>query len=220
MPRPKSKEDLKAYAHRVTQTLADLYPDAECALHHRTPFELLIATILSAQCTDARVNEVTPALFKKFPNPKAFAAAAIEDIEEAVRTTGFFRNKAKNIQACCLALIDQFAGEVPKTMEELTQLAGVGRKTANVILGNCFGIPGVVVDTHVQRLSQRLGLTREKTPEKIEIALGAIIPPEAQVDFCHHMIFHGRQVCHARKPLCSICALEPECPKVGVEKSG
>lgn len=206
----------KTPVQEIIQRLAESYPYAFCALHHKTPFQLLIATILSAQCTDARVNEVTPGLFKQFPSPKAFAMADLESIEEAIRSTGFFRNKAKNIQACCQCLVERFRGEVPQTMEELVTLAGVGRKTANVILGNCFGVPGIVVDTHVQRLSNRLGLTRQKDPEKIEMELSALIPVGEQVDFCHRMIQHGRQICNARKPLCTACPLEGVCPKVGV----
>lgn len=206
----------KMAVDEIIGLLAKAYPDARCALHHKTPFQLLIATILSAQCTDARVNQVTPALFKRFPDPKAFAKADLESIEEAIRSTGFFRNKAKSIQACCQCLIDQFGGVVPRTMEELVTLAGVGRKTANVILGNCFGVPGIVVDTHVQRLANRLGLTRHKDPEKIEMELSSLIPAEEQVNFCHRMIQHGRQICNARKPLCTACPLEKVCPKVEV----
>jgi endonuclease III len=196
--------------------LAKAYPEAHCALHHKSPFQLLIATILSAQCTDARVNEVTPGLFKQFPDPKAFSVADLESIEEAIRSTGFFHNKARNIQACCQSIVNQFHGEVPRTMEQLVTLAGVGRKTANVILGNCFEVPGIVVDTHVQRLSNRLGLTHQKDPEKIETELASLIPAEEQVNFCHRMIQHGRQICHARKPLCTTCPLEGICPKMGV----
>jgi len=206
----------KMAVDEIIGLLAKAYPDARCALHHKNPFQLLIATILSAQCTDARVNEVTPDLFKRFPDPKAFAKADLENIEEAIRSTGFFRNKAKSIQACCQCLVDQFGGVVPRTMEELVTLAGVGRKTANVILGNCFGIPGIVVDTHVQRLANRLGLTRHKDPEKIEMELSSLIPAEEQVNFCHRMIQHGRQICNARKPLCTACPLEKVCPKVNV----
>ncbi len=210
----------KAPVREILEILAESYPDACCALHHKTPFQLLIATILSAQCTDARVNEVTPGLFRQFPDPRAFAMADLEAIEEAIRSTGFYRNKARNIQACCQSLVDQFQGTVPGTMEELVTLAGVGRKTANVILGNCFGVPGIVVDTHVQRLSNRLGLTRQKDPEKIEMELSSLIPPQEQVDFCHRMIQHGRQICNARKPLCTACPLEKVCPRMGVSISG
>jgi endonuclease-3 len=210
--------DLKKHAHEITRILATMYPEAQCALRHDNPFELLIATILSAQCTDARVNEVTKTLFKKYPGPGAFVEAGLEEIEEAIRTTGFFRNKAKNIQACCQRLISDFKGQAPGTMEELVTLAGVGRKTANVILGNCFGVPGIVVDTHVQRLAGRLGLTKQKDPEKIESDLANLISPKDQVAFSHRMILHGRTLCQARKPLCSQCPLEKICPHVGVSQ--
>ncbi len=200
----------------ILEELARAYPEAICALHHESPFQLLIATILSAQCTDARVNEVTPGLFRTYPDPQAFARASLEDIEQAIHSTGFFRNKARNIQACCQALVDGYNGKVPSTMEDLTQLAGVGRKTANVILGNCFGVPGIVVDTHVQRVSCRLGLTDQKDPEKIERGLAQLIPDKEQVDFCHRLILHGRQVCQARKPQCVICCVEKLCPRIGV----
>lgn len=216
MPKPENASDRKKRAAKILKILAREYPDAECALHHRSPFELLIATILSAQCTDARVNEVTPSLFKRFPTPEAFARADLEEIEEAVRTTGFFRNKAKNIQTCCLALIEDHGGEVPRTLEELVRLAGVGRKTANVILGNCFGIPGIVVDTHFGRLSRRMGLTTEEDPVKVERDLAELIPPREQVMFCHRMIQHGRRICESRKPKCEKCAVLSVCPRLGV----
>lgn len=216
MPKPENASDRKKRAAKILKVLSKEYPDAECALNHRTPFELLIATILSAQCTDARVNEVTPSLFKRFPTPQAFARADLEEIEEAVRTTGFFRNKAKNIQACCMALIEDHGGEVPRTMEELVRLAGVGRKTANVILGNCFDVPGIVVDTHFGRLSRRMGLTAEEDPVKVEKDLAELIPPKEQVMFCHRMIHHGRRICEARKPKCEECAVLSVCPRVGV----
>jgi endonuclease-3 len=209
-------QDLSKHAREIIRILGKLYPSAKCALRHENPYQLLIATILSAQCTDARVNEVTKDLFKTYPDPLALASADLDEIEEAIRTTGFFRNKAKSIKACCQSLIEDFGGQVPATMEELVKLAGVGRKTANVILGNCFGVPGIVVDTHVQRLSMRLGLTRQKDPEKIESELSALIPEKDQVDFCHRLIDHGRKVCQARKPMCAECGLEKICPKVGL----
>jgi endonuclease-3 len=206
----------KERAREIIHRLAQDYPDAECALHHRSPFQLLIATILSAQCTDARVNEVTKSLFMRFPTPQSFAEADLEELEEAIRPTGFFRNKAKSIQACCASLLADHGGEVPATMEELTRLGGVGRKTANVILGNCFGVPGVVVDTHVGRLARRMALSREEDPVKVERDLEKLVPPEEQTMFCHRMIHHGRKICMARKPLCSICSLLEVCPQVGV----
>ena len=195
------------------QKLRELYPDAECALNYKIPFELLVATILSAQSTDKTVNQITPALFKKYPTPVAVAQAALTELEESVRSSGFFHNKAKNLKTCAAALVNNHHGEVPRTMEELIKLPGVGRKTANVVLGNAFNInAGVVVDTHIQRLSQRLGFSHEQTPEKIERDLMAIVPQEEWTVFSHQMIQHGRQVCSARKPKCYECLLAPDCP--------
>lgn len=201
---------------RLLPLLAEAYPDASCALHYQTPLQLLIATILSAQCTDARVNQVTPAVFARYPDAAAFAQADPRELEALIRSTGFFRNKAKNIIACCRQLVEQYGGEVPATMEELVPLPGIGRKTANVILGNAFGVPGLPVDTHVTRLSRRLGLTRETDPVKIERDLTALVPRAEWTMFSHRLIFHGRQVCHARKPLCDACSLARVCPRVGV----
>lgn len=198
---------------RILRALARLYPDAKCALHFRNPYELLIATILSAQSTDKTVNEVTPALFKKYPNAAALSVAAPSALEEMIHRTGFFRNKAKNLLGCAQALVQKHGGEVPDTMAELIALPGVGRKTANVVLGNAFGKnEGVVVDTHVQRLSQRLGFTAQAQPEKIEKDLMAIVPKKDWTIFSHRLILHGRQICKARKPKCSACALAPDCP--------
>jgi len=211
-----SKKEVTQRAMKIVRTLAREYPDAACALEHKSPFQLLIATILSAQCTDARVNEVTKSLFKKYPDPKAFVSADTGELEEAIRPTGFFRNKTKSIQACCESLLEKHGGKVPGTMEELTGLAGVGRKTANVILGNCFGVPGIVVDTHFGRLSRRMGFTRETDPVKVEKQVAELIPPGEQVMFCHRMISHGRRICVARKPKCAICVVENLCPKRGV----
>ncbi|MCX5765346.1 MAG: endonuclease III [Gemmatimonadetes bacterium] len=192
---------------------AALYPDAHCELDYQTPFQLLVATILSAQCTDKRVNMVTPALFERFPSPRALADAPLGEIEELVRTAGFYHNKAKNIQGMARALVEHHDGEVPTTMEELVVLPGVGRKTANVVLGNVFGInAGVVVDTHVARLSTRFGLTRETDPVKIEQALIPLFPREQWTILSHWMIWHGRRVCDARKPRCSECTLRDICP--------
>ncbi len=168
--------------------------------------QLLVATILSAQCTDERVNRVTPSLFKKLPTAKDFAEVSLSDLEEMVRPTGFYRNKAKNIKACCTALVERHGGKVPDNMDALVELPGIGRKTANVILGSAFGIPGIVVDTHVKRVSQRIGLTRESDPVKIEFDLMALIPKKDWIAFSHQMIWHGRALCKARKPKC------PECP--------
>lgn len=211
--------DAKRHATQVTRRLKAAYPDAHCALEFKTPLQLLVATILSAQCTDVRVNIVTKELFKKYPDAKAFAAAKLPDLERAVQSTGFFRNKAKNIKACCSELMESHAGQVPQDLDILVKLAGVGRKTANVVLGTAFGIPsGVVVDTHVGRLSKRLGLTRHTDPVKIERDLMALLPKREWVDFSHRMIAHGRQVCVARKPRCQICPLADVCPRIGVSE--
>jgi len=191
---------------KILKILRSTYPDVKTALHHRTPLEMLIATILSAQCTDARVNQVTKTLFKKLRTAKDYAEVPLAQLEEMIRPTGFFRNKAKSIKGCCTMLGDKYGGKVPKTMEELVKLPGVARKTANVVLGSAFGIPGIVVDTHVKRLSQRIGLTTEKDPVKIEFDLMALIPKKDWIGFSHQMIWHGRRLCPARKPKC------PECP--------
>ena len=195
------------------QGLAEAYPDAQCALNHRNPFELLVATILSAQSTDKLINQVTPALFQKYPTPAALAKAGLKDIEQAIQQTGFFRNKAKSLKGCAEALVRDHRGKVPQSMDDLLKLPGVGRKTANVILGTAFGInAGVVVDTHVQRLSRRLGLTDEETPEKIEQDLMRVMSQEQWTVFSHRMIQHGRQVCVARTPKCEICTIAKDCP--------
>jgi endonuclease-3 len=203
-------------ARRIVRWLTRTYPDAHCALHHKNPLQLLIATILSAQCTDVRVNLVTPALFAKYPDARAFAGADVRELERAIKSTGFFRAKARNILSCCRRLVEEHDGQVPATMEELVCLAGVGRKTANVILGNAFAVPGIPVDTHVGRLSRRLGLTTRVDPVKVEQDLMNLIPDREWTDFGHRMIFHGRQVCHARKPDCDGCGLRKLCPRVGV----
>jgi endonuclease-3 len=203
----------------VLGLLERAYPEATTALHFGSPLQLLIATILSAQCTDERVNLTTPALFARYPDAAAFAVAPQADLESMIRSTGFFRNKARAIRECCADILAKHGGAVPDSLEALTALHGVGRKTANVVLGNAFGIPGIVVDTHVQRLSQRLGLTRERDPVKIEFALMPLVPRERWTLFSHWLILHGRRVCIARKPRCSICALAPHCPRVGVTAS-
>jgi len=196
----------------ILDILAKTYPGVVCALTHRSAWELTVATILSAQCTDVRVNIVTPALFKRFPTPKAMAAASLPEIEELIRTTGFFRNKAKSIKGAALAVIGEFGGEVPRTMPEILRLPGVARKTGNVVLGSWFGIAaGVVVDTHVMRLSRRLELTKETAAEKIERDLVKILPQNRWISFSHELIHHGRQVCIARKPRCVDCTLEELC---------
>jgi endonuclease-3 len=196
----------------LLDTLQKAYPNAVCALRHKSAWQLMVATILSAQCTDVRVNLVTPALFKAFPTPKAMAAASLPEIEELIRTTGFFRNKAKSLQGAGRIITDEFHGKVPQTMPELLRIPGVARKTANVVLGTWFKIAdGIVVDTHVLRISRRLQLTRETTPEKVERDLMLLIPQPAWIDFTHRIISHGRALCIARKPRCADCPLEPLC---------
>lgn len=211
--RRESKRRKQARTEEILERLTGEYPDANCALLHESPFELLAATILSAQCTDKRVNMVTPALFERFPTPEAMAAADLTELEELIRTTGFFRNKARSLKGLGQALTTEHSGEVPRTMKELNALPGVGRKTANVVLGNAFGIDeGVVVDTHVQRLSGRLGLTEQKSPEKIELDLMKLVPRTDWTLWSHLLILHGRDVCKARRPKCEQCVLLDLCP--------
>jgi endonuclease-3 len=196
----------------ILKALDEAYPKAECALNHHTPWELLVATILSAQCTDARVNMVTPELFRRFPTPEAMAQASLPELEELIRTTGFFRNKAKSIQGAARKIIADFNGQVPQTLAELTTIPGAARKTANVVLGVCFGkAEGVVVDTHVFRIARRLELAKGDTPEKVEQELMRVLPHDRWIGFSHQIIHHGRQVCDARKPKCNVCNLEPLC---------
>ncbi len=197
----------------ILRELGRLYPKADCELSRTNPFELLCATILSAQCTDERVNQVTPALFERFPDPASMAEAPAPVVEDIIRSTGFYRNKTKSLLGASRMLAERFGGSVPRTMDELLQLPGVARKTANVVLGTAYGIPaGVVVDTHVTRLGARLGLTREKVPEKIERDLMELIPRERWIAFSHQLILHGRRICQARKPKCDVCPLAPHCP--------
>jgi endonuclease III len=203
---------------KILDGLQKDYPDVTCALNHQNPLQLLIATILSAQCTDVRVNMVTPALFRKYPTVEDFAKASQADLEKMIHSTGFFRQKAKSIRAACQRIQSNFQGQVPSTMEALLTLPGVARKTANVVLGTAYGIAsGVVVDTHVLRLSNRLGLTQEKTPERVEQDLMKKIPREEWINFSHRLIHHGRQVCAARNPSCGRCTLNAVCPKIGVD---
>ncbi|MGB7555729.1 MAG: endonuclease III [Candidatus Korobacteraceae bacterium] len=198
--------------NEILKRLDDRYPGANCALHHNSAWELLVATILSAQCTDVRVNMVTPVIFEKYPTPEAFAALNPEDLEDDIRTTGFFRNKSKSVVGAARKLISEFGGEVPRTMEELLQLPGVARKTANVVLGTWYRIAdGVVVDTHVQRISRRLELTKHEEPQKIEQDLMKVIPRDKWIIFAHQIILHGRALCIARKPKCADCPLENLC---------
>ena len=215
-----ARESFERKAARTRQIVGALhatYPNAHCELNFTNPLELLIATILSAQCTDKRVNLVTQDLFRKYRSAADFAKADLAQLENEIKTTGFFRNKAKNIQACCRAIVEKHGGEVPRTMDELTALGGVGRKTANVVLGNAFNINvGVVVDTHVARLSHRLGLTRQSDPEKIEIDLQKLVPQENWCLFSHLLIWHGRRRCLARLPDCPRCEVKNLCPRIGV----
>jgi endonuclease-3 len=199
-------------ADRIRKILLKIYPEAKTPLLHRNPFELLVATILSAQCTDKQVNQVTPLLFDRFKTPAEFAEAPLNSLEQLIRPTGFFHNKAKNIKNCAKALLEKHNGRVPQTLAQLVKLPGVGRKTANVVLGAAFGIPGIVVDTHVARVSNRLGLTANQNPVKIERDLMNLIPRRGWSDFCLRLIFFGRSVCTARKPKCPACPLEKLCP--------
>lgn len=196
---------------KTLRLLKAMHPQARCELIHSNPLELLVATILSAQCTDERVNRVTPALFKKYPAARNYAEAPLEALEADIRSTGFFRNKAKMIRSCGHEILTRFGGKVPDTMEDLVSLPGIGRKTANVVLGNAFGVPGITVDTHVLRVSQRLGLTDNIAPEKVELDLMKIVPKQHWVDFSHLLIFHGRYLCKARRPECERCALSGVC---------
>jgi endonuclease III len=200
-------------ARRVVAVLARLYPKAECALRHSSAWELLAATILSAQCTDVRVNQVTESLFKKYPTLKAFADAELSELEQAVRPTGFYRNKAKALQGAARLLLERHGGEVPSTLEALIEIPGAARKTANVVLGTWFGTAsGVVVDTHVQRITRLLGLTKSEDPKRIERDLMELLPRSDWIDFSHRLIWHGRKVCVARRPRCGECALSKDCP--------
>lgn len=205
---------------KILSALKRVYPDAHCELNFETPLQLLVATILSAQCTDKRVNLVTAELFKKYKTAKDFVDAEIAGLENDIRSTGFYKNKAKNIQACCAALVEKFGGEVPRTMDELHALAGVGRKTANVVLGNAFNINvGVVVDTHVTRLVNRLGLAKGTDAVKLEQDLMKLVPQDDWCLFSHWLIWHGRRRCDARKPDCAECEIKSLCPKIGVKIS-
>jgi endonuclease-3 len=201
----------------IIRLLREAHPDATCALDHANALQLLVATILSAQCTDERVNKVTPALFARYPTAQAFAEADREELEQMIHSTGFYRNKAKNVQEACRRIVTEYGGEVPADMAQLLTLAGVARKTANVVLGNCFAIAdGVVVDTHVKRLSERLGLSAQKDPEKIERDLMQLAPQAEWIDLSHLLIFHGRRVCDARKPRCAECSIRYLCPSAPV----
>ena len=207
----------KQHVAKVLRRLKADYPEAPCALVHRTPFQLLVATILSAQCTDERVNLVTQDLFRKYRTAADFAAAPVRDIEKEIQSTGFFRNKAKNIKASSKELMELHGGKVPRDLDALVELSGVGRKTANVVLGTAYGLAtGVVVDTHVGRLSRRLGLSEQKDPVKVEQDLMRMLPKKEWIDFSHRMIHHGRRICSARRPACEECSMKKFCPQIGV----
>lgn len=215
----KPRDDKKQRVEQIVQVLKTTYPVALCALHHRSPFQLLVATILSAQCTDERVNMVTPALFSKYPSVKELANANQAELEELIRSTGFYKNKSTSLIGMARMVLEKHQGKLPRTLEELVELPGVGRKTANVLLGTAFGIPsGVVVDTHVKRISHLLGLTGSQNPEQIERDLMELLPPEQWIDFSHRLIHHGRRICIARRPKCPECPLLPLCPRVGLKK--
>lgn len=203
---------VKSNHQKILRGLKSYYKSAKCSLSYRTPYQLLVATTLSAQCTDRRVNQVTPILFEKYPDPQSMALASLADIENLIKSTGFYKNKAKNIQKAAQQIVQKHKGQVPQTMESLKALAGVGRKTANVVLGNAFGIPGLVVDTHVTRLSNRLGLASGKDATKLEKDLEKVVAKKDWIDFSHWMISHGRRLCKARNPACRECFLKPLCP--------
>lgn len=211
-----TEKSKKIRIQKIIKTLRKSYPEAKCALFYSTPFELLAATILSAQCTDKRVNMVTPALFRKYPDIPAFAAARQEDLEQIIQSTGFYRNKAKNIIGAAQQIIERYRGEVPKELEALIELPGIGRKTANVILGNAYGIPGIPVDTHMIRINNRLKLTSHQDPVKIEFDLMPLVPQKDWTEYSHLIILHGRSRCFARKPDCSGCEIEKFCPSANL----
>jgi len=211
-------DENKRRVSQIITLLKKRYPDARCALNFKSPLELLIATILSAQCTDERVNKVTKDLFKKYRRADDYAKVKPKIFENDIRSTGFYKNKAKSIIKCCKEMVEKHGGEVPPSLEELVKLGGIGRKTANVVLGNAFGIPGIVVDTHVKRVANRLALTTNQDPVKIEYDLMKLVPREEWIQFSHLMIFHGRYTCEAKKPRCAECVVESLCPQIGIKK--
>ena len=206
----------KVRAKVIYRQLSKSYPNVRCELDYKNAFQLLVATVLSAQCTDKRVNQTTPALFKKYPNPQKMAKADLRDIQNLVKSTGFFRAKAKNIKGLSNIIVKQFDGNVPSNLEDLITLPGVGRKTANVVLGHAFGIPGITVDTHFGRLSRRFGWSKQNNPVKVEFEVGELIPEKEWTNLSQRMIWHGRRVCHSRKPACGACALAKLCPSYGI----
>ena len=211
-----SLPEKKVRAKVIYRQLSKSYPNVRCELDYKNAFQLLVATVLSAQCTDKRVNQTTPALFKKYPNPQKMAKADLKDIQNLVKSTGFFRAKAKNIKGLSNIIVEQFDGNVPSNLEDLITLPGVGRKTANVVLGHAFGIPGITVDTHFGRLSRRFGWSKQNNPVKVEFEVGELIPEKEWTNLSQRMIWHGRRVCHSRKPACGACALAKLCPSYGI----
>ena len=212
----KSLPEKKVRAKAIYRQLTKNYPNVRCELDYNSAFQLLVATVLSAQCTDKRVNQTTPALFKKYPNPKKMAKADFKDIQRLVKSTGFFRSKAKNIKALSNKIMEEFDGDVPSNLDDLITLPGVGRKTANVVLGHAFGIPGITVDTHFGRLSRRFGWSKQSDPVKVEFEVGELIPEKEWTNLSQRMIWHGRRVCHSRKPACGACPLAKLCPSYGI----
>ena len=212
----KSLPEKKIRAKAIYRQLTKNYPNVRCELDYNSAFQLLVATVLSAQCTDKRVNQTTPALFKKYPNPKKMAKADLKDIQRLVKSTGFFRAKAKNIKGLSNKIMEEFDGDVPRDLEDLITLPGVGRKTANVVLGHAFGIPGITVDTHFGRLSRIFGWSKQNDPVKVEFEVGELIPEKEWTNLSQRMIWHGRRVCHARKPACGACPLAKLCPSYGI----
>jgi endonuclease-3 len=212
----KAEKERIRLARQIYRALTKRYPNVHCELEFQSPFQLLVAVVLSAQCTDKKVNQVTPALFNKYKNPKAMAGADFTDIEDLIRPTGFFRVKAKHLKVLSEMIITNFGGKVPETLEELVTLPGVGRKTANVVLGHAFAIPGITVDTHFGRLSRRFGWTTELDPVKVEIEVGKLIPRKEWTNLSQRMIWHGRRICHSRKPACGACPLSTLCPSYGI----
>jgi endonuclease-3 len=212
----KSLPEKKVRAKAIYRQLTKNYPNVRCELDYNSAFQLLVATVLSAQCTDKRVNQTTPALFKEYPNPKKMAKADLIDIQRLVKSTGFFRAKAKNIRGLSNKIMEEFDGDVPNNLEDLITLPGVGRKTANVVLGHAFGIPGITVDTHFGRLSRRFGWSKQNDPVKVEFEVGELIPEKEWTNLSQRMIWHGRRVCHARKPACGACPLAKLCPSHGI----
>ncbi len=206
----------KVRAKVIYRQLSKSYPNVRCELDYKNAFQLLVVTVLSAQCTDKRVNQTTPALFKKYPNPQKMAKADLRDIQKLVKSTGFFRAKAKNIKNLSNKIMEEFGGKVPSNLEDLITLSGVGRKTANVVLGHAFGIPGITVDTHFGRLSRRFGWSKQSDPVKVEFEVGELIPEKEWTNLSQRMIWHGRRVCHSRKPACGACALAKLCPSYGI----